>query len=128
MFGPRTSPQVQKLAQSIEPYDLLKAYRDGVNAFGTNDIVLLVVITGNEMHDFQSWPRAAYVARSMNAAAKQLHPVGRQSAHKALQMPPIDPAFWLVFELHDDETILAAAVGTHKYEVADESASLSEMH
>src|SRR5580658_11397 len=103
--GPGTSDRMKQVAESLPPYDLLKAYRDARAHFDTPDIVLIVVPDEPERAGFNAMPRAAYVAkafRHFNRSQLQLHPVAKGSAHKHLKLPTDQPAFWLIVESPKD--------------------------
>jgi len=103
---------MQKIAQSLPPYDLLKAYRDARAHFATSDIVLVVV--PDEMEGIVAQPRAVYIERALQRLSERLrsvHPLVRQSAHQRLKLPADQPAFWLVVESPQDESVGYCPIG-----------------
>ena len=103
---------MQKVAESMPPYDLLKAYREATQAFNTPDVVLLVI--EGEIEGFQAMPRTAYIEqafRRWNDKQRRVHPLARESAHKRLKMPAEAPAFWLVVEFPESQEVGCCAIG-----------------
>ena len=120
ILAPGTSPRMRKIAESIPPYDLLKAYRDAVRVFDNTDIVL--VVAENNVEGFQAFPRGAYIEqafRRWNDHQRAAHPIA-QPAHKKMQMPVDSPAFWLVVEMPESGEAGFCAIGAylHTTEVA----------
>jgi hypothetical protein len=112
--GPGTSDRMQKLAESLPPYDLLKAYREAAQHFHTTDIVLVVVPDQKQLEGFNAMPRPAYVERAFQRWTEQqraLHPVARESAHRHLKLPVERPAFWLIVESPNDGAVGHVAIG-----------------
>lgn len=112
--GPGTSPRMKRIAESIRPYDLLKAYRDARAHFRTADIVL-VVVPDEELQGFVAQPRATYIEQALRHWTPQqraVHPVVRQSAHQRLQLPLDQAAFWLAVESPQDQVTGYCAIGT----------------
>jgi len=110
--GPGTSDRMQRIAQSLPPYDLLKAYRDARAHFRTADIVLVVV--PDEIEGFVAQPRAAYVERAFarwTETQRAVHPLIRESAHQRLKLPLDRPAFWLAVESPQDGSVGYCAIG-----------------
>ena len=111
--GPGTSERMRKIAESLPPYDLLKAYRDARATFGTDDIVLVVV--PDELDGFVAQPRSVYVENAFKRWSPEhraIHPLVRESAHRRLQLPAERPAFWLAVESPQDEAVGHVAVGS----------------
>jgi hypothetical protein len=112
-FAPNTSERMQKLAEMIPPYDLLKAYREATVAFDTTDIVL--VVSTAEGDGFVAKPRSAYVEeafRKWTDHQRAAHPLAKESAHSKLKIPASTPAFWLVMEFHDQGAVGCCAIGS----------------
>ena len=123
IFAPGTSPAMKKAAESLPPYDLLKAYREAAVAFRTNDIVI-VVATGDNVETFEAFPRSEYIKlafRRWNEKQMQVHPLAKDPAYKRLQTPADSPAFWLVVEAPEAESIGCCAIGAflHRSEPAE---------
>ena len=110
--GPGTSDRMRRIAESLPPYDLLKAYRDARAHFGTADIVLIVV--PDEMEGIVAQPRAVYIEQALHRLSERLravHPLVKQSAHQQLKMPADRPAFWLAVESPQDQSVGYCAIG-----------------
>ena len=110
--GPGTSERVKRIAESLPPYDLLKAYREARAHFRTDDIVLVVV--PDELEGFTAQPRSAYVEsafRRWTEAQRAVHPLARESARQHLKLPADRPAFWLAIESPQDGAVGHCAVG-----------------
>ena len=117
-----TSDGMKKIAESLPPYDLLRAYREARATFNTPDIVL-VIHQGND-DGFISTPRSAYIEqafRRWSEVQRAAHPLARDPAHKRLQMPADALAFWLVVEMPEQEAVGCCAIGAylHKTESPD---------
>jgi hypothetical protein len=111
--GPGTSKRMKQIAESLPPYDLLKAYRDAQAAFGTSDIVLVVV--PDELEGFVAQPRSVYLERAFrrwSPEQRAIHPLARESAHAHLKLPADQAAFWLAVESPQDEAVGHAAIGS----------------
>lgn len=111
--GPGTSDRMKKIAESLPPYDLIKAYRDARDHFGTDDIVLVVV--PDEMEGFTAQPRAIYIENALKrwSAEQRVHlPLAQKSAHQHLQLPIERPAFWLAVESPQDGAVGHVAIGS----------------
>jgi hypothetical protein len=122
ILAPGTSPNMKKIAESLPPYDLLKAYREARHAFGTSDIVL--VISEGNLEGFQAFPRSAYIEqafRRWNETQRAAHPLAKDPAHKRMQMPADAQAFWLVVEMPEQQAVGCCAIGTylHRSEPAE---------
>lgn len=105
---------MQKLAQEIPPYDLLKAYRDATIAFGTTDIVLILHTEQGDVDGFVAQPRLVYVEsafRRWSPKQRAIHPLASVSAHQAVKLPSERPAFWLVIESEEKGAMLCCAIG-----------------
>jgi hypothetical protein len=103
---------MQQIAESLPPYDLLKAYRDARVHFRTADIVLVVV--PDQLEGFVAQPRDTYVERAFqhwSPAQRAIHPLVQQSAHQRLKLPLDRPAFWLAVESPQDESVGYCAIG-----------------
>lgn len=112
VLSPGTSERMQKVARSIPPYDLLKAYREAKRAFGTSDVVL--VVADEDAEGFVAKPRTAYVDeafRRWKADMLAAHPLAKESAHKRMKMPVEADAFWLVVEFHETGEVGCCAIG-----------------
>jgi len=120
-LGPNTGDRMRQIAQSIPPHDLLKAYREASEHFGTKDIVLIVVPA--EADGIHAFPRPVYVEqafRRFNEEQRSHHPLAKESAQRRLTMPVDRPAFWLVVESPDDDAIGCCAVGAiHRQELSE---------
>ena len=106
---------MRKVAESLPPYDLLKAYREATRTFNTTDIVL-VVAAGENVEGFQAFPRSAYIEQAFRRWTEQqrsVHPIAKDPAHKRMQMPADSPAFWLVVEMHEQGIIGCCAIGAY---------------
>lgn len=114
-FGPDTPERMKDLVKSIPPYDLLQGYRQAAQEFNTTDIVLIIAVHDEEVLAFEAKPRAVYVKEAFNNAATTLHPMAKTSAHRHMKMPKDNPAFWLVLELRDKDTVLTCAIGGVSY-------------
>lgn len=113
--GPGTSDRMKQLAESLPPYDLLKAYRDARAHFNTPDIVLIVVPDDPQREGLNAMPRSAYVEsafRRFSEQQRRIHPVASASAHKHLKMPIDQAAFWLIVESPKDDGVGHVAIGT----------------
>jgi len=126
-FAPGTSEPTKKLVSGIPPYDLLVAYRNAVKEFGSTDIVLLIAIKDGERAAFEAMTRATYVVQAFNTAARGVHPMAREPAHRRMSMPADTTAFWLVVELRDKDAVVTCAIGEVRYEVASDGADMSAM-
>jgi hypothetical protein len=122
-FAPGTSEPTKKLVSGIPPYDLLVAYRNAVKEFGATDIVLLIAIKDGELAAFEAMTRATYVTQAFNKAARGVHPMARESAHRKMSMPADIAAFWLVVELRDKDAVVTCAIGEVRYEVVGDGLS-----
>lgn len=112
--GPGTSDRMKQLAESLPPYDLLKAYRDARAHFGTPDIVLIVV-PDQQLEGFNAMPRPVYVEKAFRRFKPEqlaLHPVASESAHARLKMPVDQAAFWLIVESPKDDGVGHVAIGS----------------
>lgn len=113
-FAPGTPEPMRKLAVSIPPYDLLKAYRDATIAFNTTDIVLILHTQDGDVDGFVAKPRQAYIDdafRRWSDKQRQIHPIPRESAHQAVKLPNERPAFWLVIESEEKGAMMCCAIG-----------------
>lgn len=113
-LGPGTSERMQQIAQSLPPYDLLKAYREAQSAFGTDDIVLVVV--PDEVDGIVAQPRPVYLETALRHWTPQQRatiplPIVQKSAHRHLLLPADRPAFWLAVESPQDGATGYAAIG-----------------
>jgi hypothetical protein len=122
IIAPGTSPGMKKIAESIPPYDLLKAYREARQVFNTPDIVL-VVAQGNA-EGFQASPRSTYIEqafRRFTEHQRNAHPLVRDPAHRRMQMPADALAFWLVVEMPEQQAVGCCAIGAylHRAEPAE---------
>ncbi len=111
--GPGTSDRMKQIAESLPPYDLLKAYRDARAHFGTDDIVLIVV--PDEVDGFVAQPRAVYMEKALvrwNAQQRVHLPLAQKSAHQHLMLPTERPAFWLAVESPKDGAVGHVAIGS----------------
>lgn len=118
-----TSPKMKQIAESLPPYDLLKAYREARATFNTADVVL-VVAPSSDLEGFHAFPRGAYIEKAFvrwNGTQRAAHPLARDPAHKRLQMPAESMCFWLVVEMPDDDAVGCVAIGAylHKTESPD---------
>jgi hypothetical protein len=114
IIAPGTSPKMKKIAESLPPYDLLKAYREARHTFNTSDIV--VVVSQGDVEGFQVFPRSTYVEqafRRWNEVQRAAHPLAKEAAYKRLQMPAEAQAFWLVVEMPESESVGCCAIGTY---------------
>jgi hypothetical protein len=115
-FAPGTSEPMQKLAQAIPPYDLLKAYRDATVAFNTTDVVLILAVKDEQVEGFVAKPRSSYVEEAFvrwSPVQRAMHPLARESAHKKTNLPKETPAFWLVIESEEKGAMLCCAIGSY---------------
>jgi len=104
---------MRQIAESLPPYDLLKAYREASCTLNTTDIVL--VVNTEHAKGFQAFARSAYIEqafRRWNNLQLAAHPVS-QPAHKKLQMPMDIPAFWLAVEMPEMEGVGFCAIGAY---------------
>jgi hypothetical protein len=123
--GPGTSDRMKKIAESLPPYDLLKAYRDAVAHFHTTDVVLVVV--PGEFEGFVAQPRTAYLEKALKHWTEKhraVLPIANESAHKRLMLPAEQPAFWLAVESPQDGAVGHVAIGS-MFRTTLEEASLS---
>jgi hypothetical protein len=112
IVAPGTSDRMKQVAQSIPPYDLIKAYRDARVSFNSNDIVL--AIAEGDVQGFTAMTRAVYIElafRRWTPEQRKIHPLSKESAHKRMKMPADTPAFWLVIESPDSGAIGYCAIG-----------------
>jgi hypothetical protein len=103
---------MRRIAESLPPYDLLKAYRDARAHFRTTDIVLVVV--PDEFEGFVAQPRGAYIERAFlrwTDPQRAVHPLVQESAHQRLKLPLDRAAFWLAVESPEDESVGYCAIG-----------------
>lgn len=117
-FAPGTSEPMKKLAQSLPPYDLLKAYRDAT------DIVLILAVKDNQVDGFVAKPRDAYIEeafRRWTPAQKAIHPLASSAAHKKVQLPKDAPSFWLVIESEEKGAMMCCAIGTFHEQMVTEN-------
>jgi hypothetical protein len=127
ILAPGTSPQMKEIAEALPPYDLLKAYREARQHFGTPDIVLVVVARDTKDADgFQAFSRSAYIEQAFRRwtdTQKKIHPLARESAHKKMQLPRDGIAFWLVVEMPELDAVGCCAIGAflHPAEMAAEN-------
>ncbi len=120
IFAQGTSDGMKKIAQSIPPYDLLRAYREARATFNTPDIVL-VVHQGND-EGFLASPRAAYIEKAFvrwSEVQRAAHPLARDPAQKRLQMPSEALAFWLVVEMPEDGAVGCCAIGAYLHKAEE---------
>lgn len=112
ILAPNTSPRMTKIAQSLPPYDLLKAYREAGIKLASNDIVLVV---SEEMEEgFVAMTRSAYIEQAFRRwtdKQRKLHPLASVTAHARMKMPLSSPAFWLVVESPKDGLVGSTAIG-----------------
>jgi hypothetical protein len=104
---------MEKIANTIPPYDLLKAYRDASRAFGTRDVVLIVA--EDDADGFIAKPRSVYIDeafRRWNPSMRAMHPVTKESAHQKMKLPEDADAFWLAVEFHESGEVGYCAIGT----------------
>lgn len=123
IIAPGTSPDMKKIAESLPPYDLLRAYREARHTFNSNDIVLVVNQQNEE--GFQASTRSVYVNeafRRWNDVQKAAHPLASSPAYKRLQMPEDAQAFWLVIEMPEQQAVGCVAIGAYLHK---EEAELS---
>ena len=116
-FAPGTSEPMKKLAQSLPPYDLLKAYREATVAFSTTDVVLVLAVRDNQVVGFVAKPREAYIEeafRQWTPAQRAIHPLASSAAHKKVQLPQDAPSFWLVIESEEKGAVMCCAIGTFR--------------
>jgi hypothetical protein len=124
IFAPGTSEQMKRVATTIPPYDLLKAYREARQHFGSPDIAL-VVVEGQELDGFQAFTRAAYIEEAFKRWGQKdrelfaKHPIS-VTAQKRCNVPADANAFWLIIESPKDEGIgyVAISIFLHREESA----------
>jgi hypothetical protein len=117
-IAPGTDKQMKEAAQALPPYDLLKAYREAQTTFNTNDVVL--VVSALQPEGFTAMTRSAYIEqafRRWSPAQRKIHPLTKETAHKALKVPADTPAWWLVLELPDSHAIGFCAIGAFHHEL-----------